>query len=306
MRLKLSNLLIEEEKDLSLFHELYILTQIFNGKETTKIYLQNVSELTIMKFTNYLAGTVVVYKYNKKNNSREDLTARLGRVESELRPYRKVSFIKNLALFTSKYGEYYLKVKNIYVYSDIKIFNYLSYSQRETIITVNQATIETEYNAKLGFLNNYLIDGLIKSEQDTKKVSKYTYYGSEYEKFIGKKYEELGFKVVYNGIKKGIYDNGIDLIVKKRNQHILVQCKSWKDNKYFKINQKDIRAFIGDSYLYAIKCNIKHESLTLHFIIADAKSITQNALKLIENIDIVKFKVIPFEENKIALNSELK
>jgi restriction system protein len=294
--LMLKNLLIEEEKDLSLFHELYILTQIFNGKERAKIYLEVVSELTIMKFTTYLAGTVVVYKYNKKNNSREDLTHRLGRVEPELRPYRKVNFIKNLILHTSKYGEYYLKIKNIYLYKDMEMFSYLSYSQKDTLITVTHCRMETEYNGN-NYLNDYLIDGLVNPKQNSKQVSRQTYYGSEYEKFIGKKYESLGFEVVYNGIKNGIYDNGIDLIVKKENQHILVQCKSWKDNKYFKINQKDIRAFIGDSYLYAIKCNLKPKSLTLHFIIADAKSITENALKLIENIDIVKFKVIPFEKS---------
>jgi restriction system protein len=300
--LTLKNLLIEEEKDLSSVHELYILTQIFNGKETSKIYLEVVSELTIIKFTTYLAGTVVVYKYNKKNNSREDLTDRLGRIEPELRPYRKVNFIKNLILHTSKYGEYYLKIKNIYLYNDIKMFTYLSYSQKDTLITVTHYRIETEHNVN-DFLNNYLIDGLVNPKQNYKQVTKQTYYGSEYEKFIGKKYENLGFKVVYNGIKKGINDNGIDLIVKKSNQHILVQCKSWKDNKYFKINQKDIRAFIGDSYLYTMKYNINPKSLILHFIIADAKSITKNALKFIENIDIVKFKVVPFEDNIISLNS---
>jgi len=291
----LTNLLIEKEEDLSLSHELYILTQIFNNKETSKIYLKHVSELTVMKFTNYLAGTIVVYKYNKNNNSREDLTDRLGRVESELRPYRKVYFLTSLVFTTSIYGEYYLKSKNLYVYRDIKVFFYLSYSINSTLITITQVKTGVSMPT-VDYLNDYLIDGLDKPKKALKKTSKYVYYGSEYEKFIGKKYEELGFEVIYNGIKKGIHDNGIDLIVKKKDKHILVQCKSWKDNKYFKINQKDIRAFIGDSYLYAIKSNIKPESLTWHFIIADSKSITKNALKLIDNINNLKFKVIPFEE----------
>ena len=292
----MTNLLIEKEADLSLPHELYILTQIFNNKETSKIYLKHVSELTVMKFTNYLAGTIVVYKYNKNNNSREDLTDRLGRVESELRPYRKVDFLESLVFTTSIFGEYYFKAKNLYVYRDIKVFFYLSYSSNLTLIATNVTKLSASFDTKLKFLNDYLIDGLDKPKKALKKTSKYVYYGSEYEKFIGKKYEELGFEVIYNGIKKGIHDNGIDLIVKKKDKYILVQCKSWKDNKYFRINQKDIRAFIGDSYLYAIKNNIKPESLTWHFIIADAKSITRNALKLIDNINNLKFKVIPFEE----------
>lgn len=296
--MQLDNLLIETEQDLSLPHELYIMTQIFNGKEGSKIYFKMVSELTIMKFTIMLAGTVVVYKYNKKNNSREDLTSSLGRIEPELRPYREVSLVSIMQLHTSVYGEYYLKIKNIYIHRDIGRFSYLSRAINLKVVNVNMASIEIKSTQATRFLNTYIINGLVAPKNEYKKSTRYTYYGSEYEKFIGKKYEANGYKVIYNGIQNGVQDHGIDLIAKRDKQHILVQCKSWKNNNYFKIKQKDIRAFVGDSCLYAMSHNIEHELLTLHFIIADAKSITQNALRLVKNTKKIKFKVVPFENTQ--------
>jgi len=290
------NLLKEQKEDFSTSNELYILTQIFNNKETSKIYLKFVTELTIIKFTVMLAGTVVVYKYDKNDNSRIDLTDRLGRVESELRPYRKVSFISELVRYTKNYGEYYLKVENIYIYSVFEKSVFYKSLFMEKIIHVNRGISKYSMDNKLNFLNKYVINGLAPKVDIKKQKPKYTHYGSEYEKYVGLKYTNLGYKVIYNGINKGIFDSGIDLIVIKNNKHILVQCKNWKDNKYHKINQKDIRAFIGDGYLYSIKKNIPYEMIGLHFIIADEKSITDNALKFISTFDKLKFKVIPYEK----------
>jgi len=292
------NLLTEKKEDFSSPHELYILTQIFNNKETSKIYLRDVSELTIIKFTVVLAGTVVVYKYNKNDNSREDLTHRLGRVEPEIRLFRSVLFIPEMTRYTKKYGEYFLKIKNIYIYSEFKknALTYLSLYDGN-IINVDRGTQEISWDKKLRFFNDYIINGLVPLPSVNKKRIKYIHYGSEYEKFIGNKYEKLGYKVIYNGINKGIHDSGIDLIVIKNNIHTLVQCKSWKDNKYHKINQKDIRAFIGDGYIYSINNNIEYNDIGLHFIIADKKSITVNAVKFIKSFTKLKFKVIAYEKD---------
>ncbi|SET17683.1 hypothetical protein [Thorsellia anophelis] len=54
--------------------------------------------------------------------------------------------------------------------------------------------------------------------------------GVEYEKKVGKKFEELGYYVVYNGLIKGLLDEGVDLIAidfKRQDIH-LIQCKNWK------------------------------------------------------------------------------
>lgn len=74
--------------------------------------------------------------------------------------------------------------------------------------------------------------------------------GTLYERFIGKLYEEAGYKVVYNGINKGSHDGGIDLICHSNNYTVLVQCKNYKNPS---LSVKDIYQFYGACRHYAIK-----------------------------------------------------
>jgi hypothetical protein len=53
-------------------------------------------------------------------------------------------------------------------------------------------------------------------------------YGYQYERYIGYLYESDGYKVEYNGLRKGLDDGGIDLIARKHGQHLLIQCKRWE------------------------------------------------------------------------------
>jgi plasmid stabilization system protein ParE len=80
---------------------------------------------------------------------------------------------------------------------------------------------------------------------------------------------------------------------KKFREDLITQIKNlssypYKYRKSFYFNNDDIRDMTFKGYTVIFNFT---------FIIADAKSITENALKLIENIDIVKFKVIPFEKS---------
>lgn len=53
--------------------------------------------------------------------------------------------------------------------------------------------------------------------------------GDRYEKFIGKKFEEKGDLVIYNGLIKGYEDQGVDIIsISIPSKTInLIQCKNW-------------------------------------------------------------------------------
>ena len=51
--------------------------------------------------------------------------------------------------------------------------------------------------------------------------------GKKFEKLTGKRFEELGYKVIYNGLEKGKLDQGIDLICYKENEILLIQCKNF-------------------------------------------------------------------------------
>ena len=128
------------------------------------------------------------------------------------------------------------------------------------------------------------------SKNNIQKINK----GYEYEKFIGKKYELLNKNVIYYGLENGKKDNGIDLIIEENNAITFVQCKNWVSNEHYKINQKDLRAFIGDCFMYMLNNNINktHHS---HFIVSDEKLLTKSAELYLKENKKLKFKVVPFE-----------
>ena len=73
-------------------------------------------------------------------------------------------------------------------------------------------------------------DEEIKVEQHPLKTK-----GNEYEKYIGKKFEEKGELVIYNGFIKGYEDKGIDLIsICHKTYNInLIQCKNWTNKPIY-------------------------------------------------------------------------
>ena len=65
---------------------------------------------------------------------------------------------------------------------------------------------------------------VIESENDFFKQK-----GDKYEKFVGKKFEEKGDLVIYNGFINGYADQGVDIIcisIATKTIH-LIQCKNW-------------------------------------------------------------------------------
>ena len=92
-------------------------------------------------------------------------------------------------------------------------------------------------------------DEEIKVEQHPLKTK-----GDEYEKYIGKKFEEKGELVIYNGFIKGYGDKGVDLIsINNKTYNInLIQCKNWTNKPihlediqeiYNKLSQYDFDFF---------------------------------------------------------------
>lgn len=73
-----------------------------------------------------------------------------------------------------------------------------------------------------------------------------------YERYIGYVYEKRGYKVEYRGIELGLKDGGIDLICRKGNEILLVQCKNWKQEST--IYEKHICQLYGASRFYDKMC----------------------------------------------------
>ncbi len=117
--------------------------------------------------------------------------------------------------------------------------------------------------------------------------------GINYEKYIGKKFEENGYIVKYNGIEQGKKDSSIDLIAIKGNQLILTQCKNWKENSRYKINHEKIKAFIGDSYTFLTK-NPQYQGYKIKRLFCVANDIFDKSAKayLNQNRNIIDYRII--------------
>lgn len=59
----------------------YLIRQIIDDKKITQFKLYNVSEETISMIVDVIPGTVTVYIYNDEDNSRIDITNKIGKIE---------------------------------------------------------------------------------------------------------------------------------------------------------------------------------------------------------------------------------
>lgn len=74
--------------------------------------------------------------------------------------------------------------------------------------------------------------------------------GRDYERFIGYHYEKDGFDVTYHGIEEGLEDMGRDLICKRGNRVMIVQCKCWSADR--PIHEKHVFQLFGTVKVFEI------------------------------------------------------
>ncbi len=269
----------------------YLIRQIIDDKKITQFKLYNVSEETISMIVDVIPGTVTVYIYNQDDNSRIDLTTNLGKIESiNIDDYKfavTLHFYSNQIHF--KEGSIFLNniIMNQSNIDKIKSLDKkFSFSRRFGEKGNYEYIFYKLKNIDCNHLNQskeYISLQNIKHDSTTNK-------GNEYEKFIGKKYESLSKNVGYYGLENGKKDNGIDLIIEDEKNITFVQCKNWVSNDHYKINQKDLRGFIGDCYMFIFNNNINK-----YFIVSDEKLLTTSAELYLKENKKLKYKVIPFE-----------
>ncbi len=74
--------------------------------------------------------------------------------------------------------------------------------------------------------------------------------GFLYERYIGYLFETDGYQVEFHGIFKGFEDLGRDLIAKKGNEIVVIQCKNWSQFKT--IYENHVFQFFGTVYRYKL------------------------------------------------------
>jgi len=105
------------------------------------------------------------------------------------------------------------------------------------------------------FIPKYIYDNLSDTERNImafdnyKKRKKSNWeIGRDYEMYIGYRAEKNGWDVEYFGIEKKLEDLGRDLISKRDNKTMIVQCKRWAENKI--IHEKHIAQLFGTVEIY--------------------------------------------------------
>ncbi|MFX4232758.1 restriction endonuclease [Aliarcobacter butzleri] len=106
--------------------------------------------------------------------------------------------------------------------------------------------------------------------------------GINFELLAGRKFEELGYKVQYNGLEKSRLDGGIDLICTKVNQKtLLVQCKNYSKPK--SITHEHIKVFHSNAMKYIKDNNLNENNIELKYVIPDKDVLDISAIKVMMN-----------------------
>ena len=72
--------------------------------------------------------------------------------------------------------------------------------------------------------------------------------GRDYERYVGYLHEAKGYSVYYQGILEGFDDLGRDLICKKEDETLIVQCKRW--SQYKTIHENHVNQLFGTVVKY--------------------------------------------------------
>lgn len=118
--------------------------------------------------------------------------------------------------------------------------------------------------------------------------------GRDYERYIGYIYEADSFNVYYQGILEGLDDLGRDLICKKGEQTIIVQCKRW--SQYKTIHEKHVNQLYGT----VIKYIIEHPNEKVGAILYTTTKLSERArefskylsIKIVEEFPLQKYPSI--------------
>lgn len=117
---------------------------------------------------------------------------------------------------------------------------------------------KTEYESMRRWLSRKEYDSLPPAEKYQLALDRYSEraksnweIGIDYERYIGYLYEAKDYSVIYHGAVMGFGDLGRDLIIKNREETLIVQCKRWVEGKV--IHENHICQLYGSVVAYSIE-----------------------------------------------------
>ena len=165
-------------------------------------------------------------------------------------------------------------------------------------------------------------------ESPQKEIDPLKEKGDRYEKFIGKRFEEKGELVIYNGFIHGYKDEGVDIIsISLKSKSInLIQCKNWTKkpmmmddikNIYEKLDSYNIGHITRDSNLISNYLQIKKSSDDIRLILQDIDRYNYTVRKTLyvgsdkvmdlnigKHIKLIQTNIFRYRDMKIVIKEE--
>ncbi len=114
--------------------------------------------------------------------------------------------------------------------------------------------------------------------------------GRDYERYIGYIYEANNYNVYYQGILEGFDDLGRDLICKKDEQTIIIQCKRWSQHKT--IHEKHVNQLYGT----VVKYIIDHPNENVGAILYTTTKLSDRAKEFAKHLSIGVIEVFHLQK----------
>ncbi len=134
--------------------------------------------------------------------------------------------------------------------------------------------------------------------------------GRDYELYVGYKYSLKGYDVDYFGSYMGIEDLGRDIIAKKDDKVLIVQCKYWSSKK--QIHENHINQLFGTMMCYCIENSVEQSKvkgiLVTNIELSEKAKQMANMLNIefVENYEIGDYPCIKCNINRDEYGFETK
>lgn len=169
------------------------------------------------------------------------------------------------------------------------------------IIEVNAIS---DYDATRDYLSKEEYERLTVTERNQLALDRYNdshnktkwQIGRDYEQYVGYQYRQKGYDVDDFGSYMGLEDLGRDIIAKKDNTVLIIQCKYWSSIK--QIHEKHITQLYGTMISYCIENNVDQSNVkgvlitNIHLSDMAKKMATYLDIKYVENYAIGKYPQI--------------
>lgn len=117
--------------------------------------------------------------------------------------------------------------------------------------------------------------------------------GIQYERFIGYLYEQDGYDVEYHGALKGKHDLGIDLICRKSDRVLAIQCKRLSVVKAIPVRENTIAQIYGASMFYGLQIGINPSGILP--VIVTTYELSEEAMRFAKYLNVEVRQNVAFE-----------